>query len=248
MKPILSCLSLLAITACAQTAPPPRPVATLAVSATEQRQPVTILISIDGMRPDRLNAGNTPVLDALAKEGVRADMKPSFPTLTFPNHYTLVTGLRPDRHGVVGNTMEAPEKPGVLFYTAASAVTQDPFWWDQAEPIWVTAERAGILTGTVFWPGSEAPVRGVRPSAWLPYNAAVTSRQRVQTIIDWLRRPAAERPRLLTLYFDVVDKSSAPPGEVTLVLDEPFLPMGKVARPKSEALDLVAYLLSVKQQ
>ncbi len=217
MTRLLSCLPLLALAACTVAAPPvPPAVVAPAVAIVEQRPIVTILISIDGLRPDRLGRGDTPVLDALAKTGVRAAMKPSFPTLTFPNHYTLVTGLRPDRHGIVANTMEAPEKPGIVFRTSATAITQDPFWWNQAEPVWVTAERAGIRTGTVFWPGSEVAIRGIRPGAWLPYNAAVTNRQRVATVIDWLRRPAAERPQFLTLYFDVVDKASHNIGFDTL--------------------------------
>ena len=177
-------------------------------AAAERRTPVTILVSVDGLRPDALGRGNTPTLDALARQGVSAEMRPSFPTNTFPNHYTLVTGLRPDRHGVVDNTMEDQARPGIRFRLADPKQTRDAFWWNGAEPIWVSAERAGILTGTMFWPGSEAPIRGVRPSAWFPYDAAITSGQRVRTVLDWLRRPAAERPRLLTLYFDVVDKAS----------------------------------------
>lgn len=196
---------LLALPGCASVT---RPALAAALQGAERRTPVTILVSIDGFRPDYLGGGDTPALDALAKQGVSAAMRPSFPSNTFPNHYTLVTGLRPDRHGVVDNTMEDPARPGVRFATADVKQAQDPFWWDGAEPIWVAAERAGVRTGTVFWPGSQAPIRGVRPSAWLPYDAAITGRQRVAFALDWLRRPLAEWPRLLTLYFDVVDKTS----------------------------------------
>jgi predicted AlkP superfamily pyrophosphatase or phosphodiesterase len=87
-------------------------------------------------------------------------------------------------------------------------VTRDRFWWDQAEPIWVSAENAGIRTGTMFWPGSDSDIRGVRPGMWWTYDAAITSRQRTETVLDWLRRPAAERPRLVTLYYDVFDKAA----------------------------------------
>ena len=169
---------------------------------------MTILVSIDGLRPGDLGRGDTPVLDALANEGASGAMRPSFPANTFPNHYTLVTGLRPDRHGVIDNTMEDPARPGVRFTIGDPKQTRDRFWWDGAEPIWVTAERAGIRTGTMFWPGSEAAIRGVRPSAWVPYAAEITSAERVRFVLDWLRRPAAGRPRLLTLYFDVVDKAA----------------------------------------
>jgi predicted AlkP superfamily pyrophosphatase or phosphodiesterase len=178
------------------------------LAQVEQRPPVTILVSIDGFRPDYLDRGMTPILDAVAAAGVRGTLRPSFPALTFPNHYSLVTGLHPDRHGVVDNNMEDPARPGVRFATGDYKVARDPFWWDGAEPLWVTAERAGIRTGTMFWPGSDAAIRGVRPSVWVPYEAAITSEQRVGFILDWLRRPAAERPQLLTLYFDVVDKTA----------------------------------------
>ncbi len=183
-------------------------------AAAHAKPPVTILISIDGFHPSYLDRGATPVLSRLAKTGVSAPMRPSFPTKTFPNHWTLVTGMRPDRHGVVGNSMEDPERPGELFTMASD----DPFWWNAAEPIWITAERAGIRTATMFWPGSNvnwggskagkwpAPYQGgARPRDWQMFNQQVTGEQRVNAVLDWLRRPAATRPRFVTLYFDTVD-------------------------------------------
>ena len=162
--------------------------------------PVTILLSIDGFRPDYLDRGVTPRLNALAAGGVRGSMKASFPTMTFPNHQTLVTGLRPDRHGIVGNSMEDARKPGVVFTLSNS----DPFWWNAAEPIWATAEKQGLRTATMFWPGSTVDY-GIRPRDWWPYAKEVTERQRVDAVVDWLRRPQALRPRFVTLYFDTVD-------------------------------------------
>lgn len=173
---------------------PPAPVA-------EMRAPVTILVSIDGFRADYLHRGDTPVLARLAAAGVQGAMRPSFPTKTFPNHYAVVTGLIPDRNGIVANRFEDPARPGETFTMAAT----DPFWWDQAEPIWVSAEKAGIRTATMFWPGSNANVHGTFPSDWQQFNQQISGRQRVDTIIDWMRRPAATRPRLATLYFDIVD-------------------------------------------
>ncbi|WP_353203931.1 ectonucleotide pyrophosphatase/phosphodiesterase [Sphingomonas sp.] len=179
----------------------------------EVRAPVTILISIDGFRPDYRSRGVTPHLDALAARGISAAMRPSFPSKTFPNHWTLVTGVRPDRNGIVSNAMEDPGLPGVKFTMAES---QDPFWWNAAEPIWVTAEQAGIRSATLFWPGSEVawggtkpkdkkPVGGTRVEDWWPYHIEISAQQRVAGAIDWLRRPAATRPKFLTLYFDTVD-------------------------------------------
>ncbi|MFM9976886.1 MAG: ectonucleotide pyrophosphatase/phosphodiesterase [Sphingomonadaceae bacterium] len=173
---------------------------TLPLSA-QDRAPVTILVSIDGFRPDYLNRGVTPRLNALKAAGVSAAMRPSFPTVTFPNHYTLATGLRPDRHGIVGNSMEDPRKPGVVFTLSNT----DPFWWSEAEPIWVTAEKAGVRTATMFWPGTEVDFAGTRPRDWWRYAKENTENQRVDAVVDWLRRPSATRPQFLTLYFDTVD-------------------------------------------
>jgi predicted AlkP superfamily pyrophosphatase or phosphodiesterase len=192
--------ALLAIAGCATPRPAPPPVA----AALEAPAPVTILVSIDGFRADYLDRGVTPTLSRLAREGVSAAMTPAFPSKTFPNHYSIVTGLHPDRHGIVDNRMADPARPGVLF-TLGSAQSLDPFWWDAAEPIWVTAERQGVRTATMFWPGSEVAIRGVRPSNWLRFDQNVSNAQRVEQVIDWLRRPAATRPRFVTLYFDTVD-------------------------------------------
>ncbi len=174
---------------------------------------VVILISLDGFRADYLDKGVTPNLAELAKSGVNAAMRPSFPSKTFPNHWTLVTGMVPDHHGIVANRMEDPARPGELFTMASD----DPFWWNTAEPIWAMAERAGIRTATMFWPGSDVGWGGTRsrpaamtsggerPSDWQEYNQAITNRQRIDAVLDWMRRPAAIRPRLVTLYFDTID-------------------------------------------
>jgi len=103
-----------------------------------QPRPLTILVSIDGFRSDYLARGVTPQLSRLAAEGTTGSMRPSFPSVTFPNHYTLVTGLHPDHHGIVGNRFVDPVLGG---FTMASKETG---FWDQAEPIWVTAEKAGL--------------------------------------------------------------------------------------------------------
>lgn len=176
-----------------------------AVAAQEQPRPVTILIGIDGFRADYLERGITPRLSALAAAGATGPMRPSFPTKTFPNHYAIVTGKVPDRNGIVGNSMIDPRRPGQMFSMGNTRQALDPFWWGEAEPVWITAERAGIRTATMFWPGSEVATRGQRPSDWLRFDQNVSSVQRVNTMLDWLRRPAAIRPAFATLYFDTVD-------------------------------------------
>ncbi len=195
---LFAVLATLLIAACAGT---PRPAPPAALAARQPAHPV-ILISVDGLRADYLRRGVSPNITALAARGVTTSaMRPSFPSITFPNHYTLVTGLRPDRHGVVNNTMRDAEL-GAFSMGIRSAV-EDARWWNDAEPIWVTAEQAGIPTATMFWPGSEAAVRGVRPHRWLKFDGDMPEEKRVDQLLAWLdERP---RPGFATLYFDTVD-------------------------------------------
>lgn len=165
-----------------------------------------ILVSIDGFRADYLSRGEAPVLEGLARSGVRAAaMRPAFPSLTFPNHYTLVTGLRPDHHGMVDNVMRDARRPGVTYSMSNRSETNDRFWWDDGEPIWVTAEKAGIRTATLFWPGSESDIHGVRPSTWLTFDKSLSAERRVARLLEWVDRPADAQARFMTLYFDDVD-------------------------------------------
>ena len=181
---------LLLLAACATS---PRPVAPASV----------LLVSIDGLRADYLQRGLTPNLSRLASDGVRAQwMNPSYPSLTFPNHYAIVTGLRPDHHGVVHNNMSDPEL-GKFSLSDRKAVG-DARWWG-GEPIWIGAMKSGQRAATMFWPGSEAPIAGTHPSEWKPYDGSVGYDARVDQVLDWLAEPAATRPRVVTLYFDHVD-------------------------------------------
>ncbi|MDB5471383.1 MAG: alkaline phosphatase family protein [Caulobacter sp.] len=167
-------------------------------------RPLTILVSIDGFRADYLNPTDAPTLSRLAAEGVLAPqgMRPSYPSLTFPNHYTLVTGKRPDHNGIVNNSMDDPAL-GSFSLGKAEAVT-DRRWWDEAEPLWVTAENNGVRSATMFWPGSEAAIHGVRPTRWSKFDHDMPSAQRVDVLLGWLDEPGF-RPGFATLYFDAVD-------------------------------------------
>lgn len=195
LRLLLLCVLFL-LGACA-SAPAPKPDA--------QRNPL-ILISIDGLRADYLDRGQTPTLAAIAVRGVRAEfMRPSFPSLTFPNHYTLITGLRPDRNGIVANQMEDERIPGQRFTSSNSQAIGNRSWWDQGIPLWTTAKQQGLRSGTMFWPGSEAPVHGAHPDYWAPFDASASSENRVDTLLGWFDLPPAKRPSLFTLYLDNVD-------------------------------------------
>jgi predicted AlkP superfamily pyrophosphatase or phosphodiesterase len=162
-----------------------------------------IVISMDGFRADYLDRGDTPVLAALARGGVRGAMQPSFPSLTFPNHYTLVTGRYPDHHGVVDNVMW---DAGIgQRFTMSAPTASDPRWWDQARPLWITAEEHNVVTAVAGWPGSEVLLDGHRPHYLAPWRDKRTADEAVATLLNWLDLPARYRPALLLGYFYEVD-------------------------------------------
>lgn len=188
------------LTACSVTAreaPPP----------ADERGATVLLVSIDGFRWDYLDRGLTPNLSRLAGEGVRAAaLVPVFPTKTYPNHYTIVTGRYPAKHGIVGNVLTAPDIGRRLSLWDREAVRDPRFYL--AEPIWVTAERQGRTTAPLFWPGSEAPIGGVRPGHVLPYDdAKLPDTARVRWALERLQPSADRRPVFLTLYFSLVDNA-----------------------------------------
>jgi len=133
-------------------------------------------------------------------------MEPVFPTKTFPNHYTQVTGLYPEHHGIVANTME-DSTVGGRFSLSNRAAVGDARWWG-GEPIWVTVQRQGSRAAAFFWPGSEAAIGGIRPAWWAPYDGKVPYATRVGQVLDWLSLPADSAPSFVTLYLEVVDEVS----------------------------------------
>jgi len=184
-------------------------------TTAEQREPITILVSLDGFRADYLDRGLTPNLSALADGGVKAGMIPSFPSLTFPNHHTIATGLRPDRNGIVGNTMTDPARTPDFWVGGT-----DAWWWNEAEPIWVAAEKAGIPTATEIWPGTTVATNGIFPTDWHQFGFTIGMRQRTDSIIDWARRPAGNRPRFMMLYLEELDHAGHEFGPNSPQVDE----------------------------
>jgi predicted AlkP superfamily pyrophosphatase or phosphodiesterase len=170
-------------------------------------KPYLVLVSIDGFRWDYPGLYETPALDRIAARGLKAAaMQPVFPTLTFPNHYSIATGLPPAQHGLVAN--EFPGDDGQRWYHYKDRSTVQDGSWYQAEPIWVTVERAGMLSAAFYFVGTEADVAGIRPTHWRAFDAAVSGDDRVAQVLDWLAEPADQRPHLVTLYFDDVDDNT----------------------------------------
>ena len=181
------------------------------VPAPAALKPSIILVSFDGFRWDYMDKAPTPNLRSLAARGMRADgLIPSYPSKTFPNHYTIVTGLYPGHHGIVANNI-LDTATGRRFAPGTVNEVQDAMWWG-GEPVWVTAQRGGLVAGAMYWPGSEAPIRGVLPRYWNAYATAVPPDERVDQVLRWLDLPDADRPRLITLYFSDVDTAGHADG------------------------------------
>lgn len=169
--------------------------------------PYLIVISIDGFRHDYLDRFPTPALQRIALTGVRAtSLRPVWPTLTFPNHYSIATGLYPAEHGIIANDFMNVARDDWYHYKQSRTV-QDARWYD-GEPVWVAAERAGLGSATFYFVGTEAPVNGISPSDWRAFDASVAGDVRVAQALSWLQLPANERPHVVTLYFEHVDDAS----------------------------------------
>ena len=177
------------------------------VLAQEKSKALTVLISIDGFKPDYLNRGITPYLSKLSDQGsLSKGLIPVTPTVTFPNHVSIVTGQYPDKHGIVNNVMNDPNIPNTRFRLSDRNVVTNPNWWSETKPIWVSAIKQNKIVSTLFWPGTEVVIDGVQPQDWLFYKN-IPSHDRVDILLGWLNRPNETRADFATLYFSEVDSS-----------------------------------------
>ena len=198
-------LVLLTTSAAAQTLAPVITVDHGPNTPEQQAKPYVVMVSLDGFRYDYLTQYKAKHLLALAAQGALAGegMISSYPSLTFPNHYTLVTGLYPEHHGIVANKFYDPvRKQRYAFNDPVSS--RDGSWYG-GTPLWVLAEKQGMRSACFFWPGSEAEIDGKRPSYYLNFNDHFPDELRIDQVLAWLRLPAAERPHLITLYYSNVD-------------------------------------------
>ncbi len=177
------------------------------LTAAADLPPTLILFSFDGWRWDYDSKAPTPNLHRLIPRGVRAEgLIPSFPSKTFPNHYTIVTGLYPEHHGIISNTMWDPQLQA-HFDMSDHAAVGDSRWWG-GEPLWVTVQRQGLMAATMYWPGSEAEIGGIRPQYWKAFVRPPQSDDaRIDQVLAWLDLPAPERPSFITCYLSDTDQA-----------------------------------------
>ena len=200
------------------------------------RDNYTVIISLDGLRWDYLDAYDVPFMQQLAREGVKAVMQPSFPSKTFPNHYTLATGLTPDHHGIIANTFWDREK-GVEF-SLGNKVTRADGKYYGGDPVWLTAKHQGVKTATVFWVGSDVAIHGEHPTYWRDYQTQQLDFEgRVDEILRLLKMPEKDRPHLVMAYFEEPDRSGHNYG-----------PMNRLTRRAMEDMDRLLSLMWTRIQ
>jgi predicted AlkP superfamily pyrophosphatase or phosphodiesterase len=176
-------------------------------STAAQKKPYVILISIDGLRADFVDKYNATALQAFGSHGVVANyMTSSFPSLTFPNHYSIVTGLYPAHHGLVDNTF-FDEKANATYTMSNKKMVADPYWYGGA-PLWVLAEKQQMLTASFYWVASETPILNTTPTYYYYYNDKIKIEKRITQIKDWLSLPEKTRPHLITFYMPDVDDAA----------------------------------------
>ncbi|KAM4633755.1 ectonucleotide pyrophosphatase/phosphodiesterase family member 5 [Polymixia lowei] len=181
-------------------------------------RPKLLLVSFDGFRWDYVDRVPTPNFHDLMHEGVTVQkVENAYITKTFPNHYSLVTGLYAETHGIVANEMYDP----VLnrSFSMETDSMYDPRWWEEAEPLWVTSQKAGRRSGAVMWPGSDVEIHGMYPNHYLPYNASVPFKTRVEQIIQWFSAPEEEAVDFGVLYWEEPDESGHNLGPESSLMD-----------------------------
>jgi predicted AlkP superfamily pyrophosphatase or phosphodiesterase len=191
---------------CAQDVAPVKHESNPPNSKRARKSHYVVLVSLDGFRWDYATKWGAPHLLAMAAEGASAPegMLPSYPSVTFPNHYTIVTGLFPEHHGIVENHFLDPSRGYAEYYYKDRTKNSDGSWYGGV-PLWSLAEQQGMRSASLFWVGSEAEIAGKRPSYWVPFDDKFDDEKRITQIMIWLGLSEAERPHMITLYYSNVD-------------------------------------------
>ena len=176
----------------------------ISASIYAENDQYVLLVSMDGFRADYLEKTYTPNFDNMSKNGIRSEgLIPVFISKTFPNHYSIATGMYPENHGLIANSFYAPDLDKFYSIRDRESVEDGDFYG--GEPIWVTAERQGVKTASYFWVGTEAAIAGLHPSIWKRYDQKVPFDDRIDSVMTWFSLPISHRPRLVMLYFHEPD-------------------------------------------
>ncbi|KAI6016235.1 nucleotide pyrophosphatase [Pisolithus marmoratus] len=197
-------------------------------NGTHEFKRTVILVSIDGLRADYLDRGLTPHLLEISKQGIRAEfMKPVFPTLTFPNHWSLMTGLYPESHGIVANSFWDPAS-GSMFIYSHPETSLNASWW-LGEPMWETAERAGLKTANLMWPGPPVTASGFSPTYHELWRDKVPLDEKLDQILKWVDKGVEGRPELIVAYEPSLDQAGHAHGPMSKEVNETLRYVDKFA-------------------
>ncbi|KIJ54235.1 hypothetical protein M422DRAFT_153652 [Sphaerobolus stellatus SS14] len=191
----------------------------LTSNGTHDFKPTVLMVSIDGLRADYLDRGLTPHLLDISRKGLRAKwMQPIFPTLTFPNHWALLTGLYAESHGIVANNFYDPESQNSFYYSDPKK-SWNASWWN-GEPIWETVEKAGFKTANLMWPGPPQTRSGISPTYFVPFKNHVPLNEKLDQVLAWVDLPLGERPQLILAYEPSVDQAGHKAGPVSKLVND----------------------------
>ena len=197
-------IGILTLSSCNRRTLSPINTATISNSNASEKKPYLLLISLDGFRWDYVEKFNPPHLSNFIKNGVKAaSLIPSFPSKTFPNHYTIVTGMYPDNHGLLGNSFYSNNN-NLIYKIGNREMVEDGTFYG-GSPIWLQANKANMVSASYFFVGSEANIQGVRPSYYHRYDGSIKNDVRVAEALKWLALPSKKRPHLITMYFSDMD-------------------------------------------
>ncbi|KAK0487700.1 alkaline-phosphatase-like protein [Armillaria novae-zelandiae] len=205
-------------------------------NGTHDFKRTVLIISIDGLRADYLDRGLTPHLVNISKQGLRAkSMRPIFPTLTFPNHWALMTGLYAESHGIVANNFWDPASNEEFHYNLEASAWK-PDWWF-GEPMWETAGKAGIITANLMWPGPPKTSSGAVPTYFIPWRDRVPLGEKLEQLLFWIDLPFEQRPQLIMGYEPSLDQAGHATGPMSTLVNKTLVQVDTFAKDLHTALE-----------
>lgn len=192
-----------------------------------QEKNYVLLVSFDGFRHDYVEKYNATNFKEFISKGTASEgLVPSFPSKTFPNHYSIITGLYPGNHGLVANTFYDPEREET-YRISNRPLVEDPYYYG-GTPLWQLSREEGFKAASYFWVGSEAPIKGHFPDYYHIYDGSVSNTARIDEVIKWFQLPKTERPRFVSLYFSLVDSQGHMTGPNSEKLKQTVLEADKL--------------------